>query len=91
MDDDPFLSYINQNITDNKIAHLEKKIIELYETQQKIINKFNKFVESYNILADLNEQAVADIVTLKGEVKNLQEEVKNLREEKKSHKKRKIN
>ena len=80
MDDDQFSLFMNKSSSDTKITHLENKIIELYETQEKIINKFNKFVESYNMLCDLNEKALADIEILKQEISS-----------KKSHKKRKFN
>ena len=80
MDDDQFSLFMNKSSSDTKIAHLENKIVELYDTQQKIINKFNKFVESYNLLCDLSEKALSEIEILKQEISN-----------KKSHKKRKLN
>ena len=79
MDDDQFSLFMNKSSSDTKITHLENKIAELYDTQQKIINKFNKFIESYNLLCDLNEKALADIEILKQEIS-----IKN------SHKKRKL-
>ena len=79
MDDDQFTFFMNKNLSDTKILNLENKVIELYDTQQKIINKFNKFVESYNLLCDLNEKALSEIEILKKEISS-----------KKSHKKRKF-
>jgi hypothetical protein len=79
MDDDQFSFFMNKSASDTKITHLENKIIELYDTQQKIINKFNKFIESYNLLCDLNEKALSEIEILKQEISS-----------KKSHKKRKL-
>jgi len=80
MEDDQFSFYLNTSSSDKKIQNLEINVKQLLDTQQLIINKFNKFVESYNILCDLNEKANIEIENLKTEIKDL-----------KSHKKRKIN
>ena len=80
MEDDQFSFYLNTSSSDKKIQNLEVNVKQLLDTQQLIINKFNKFVESYNILCDLNEKANIEIENLKTEIKDL-----------KSHKRRKIN
>jgi hypothetical protein len=80
MEDDQFSFYLNTSSSDKKIQNLEVNVKQLLDTQQLIINKFNKFVESYNVLCDLNEKANIEIENLKTEIKDL-----------KSHKKRKIN
>jgi len=80
MEDDQFSFYLNTSSSDKKIQNLEINVKQLLDTQQLIINKFNKFVESYNVLCDLNEKANIEIENLKTEIKDL-----------KSHKKRKIN
>jgi hypothetical protein len=80
MEDDQFSFYLNTSSSDKKIQNLEINVKQLLDTQQLIINKFNKFVESYNILCDLNEKANIEIENLKTEIKDL-----------KSHKRRKIN
>ena len=79
MDDDQFSLFMNKSSSDTKISHLENKIVDLYNTQQIIINKFNVFIESYNLLCDLNEKALSEIEILEQEISS-----------KKSHKKRKL-
>jgi hypothetical protein len=80
MEDDQVSFYLNTSSSDKNIQNLEVNVKQLLDTQQLIINKFNKFVESYNILCDLNEKANIEIENLKTEIKDL-----------KSHKRRKIN
>jgi len=80
MNDDDLSFFMNTNASENKIKNLEKKVEELINTQQMIINKFNKFIESYNILCDISDKANIEIENLKIEIKDL-----------KSHKRRKVN
>jgi hypothetical protein len=85
METDPFLygmGFSNENSQTNKINSLEKKIYEMNQIQEKIIAKFNKFVESYNMLADLSNDMKVQIEVLNNEIQNLKDN--------KSHKKRKI-
>jgi uncharacterized coiled-coil protein SlyX len=85
METDPFLFGMDFSIGNSqttKINNLEKKIYEMNQMQEKIIEKFNKFVISHNMLADYCENMSVQIDVLVNEIENLKEN--------KSHKKRKV-